>query len=275
MPELPEAEYMVRRLEEYVPAGARIARVEVLRAGVTRPQRPTELEALEGARLLSFGRRAKNVLLHCDNLLTLRVQLGMTGHIYWIPDASRPPSHTRLLLPLVMPRQRQATGAIAFQDARTFGRATVHGPQALVEALAEYGPEPLSESFTVGALEEALATTRLPIKAALLDQSRVAGLGNIWAAEALFHAGIAPERPANGLERAEYQRLQRAIRKTLERAIAGAFAATNGPEEFPEADLLQCAVYGKANQPCRKCKEPVRKSVLAGRATYFCGQCQR
>lgn len=264
MPELPEAEYMVRRLRECAPAAA-VKRVQILRPSVV--EGPVERRAR--GRVVGYTRRAKNVLAHFDTGWSLRVQLGMTGHVYWIADRRQLPRFARVVFEL------PGREAIVFEDARTFGLLSVYRTEEAAAVFADYGPEPLEAGFTGAALRAAMGRGKGPIKPALLDQGRVAGLGNIWAAEALFYAALHPSRPLDGLSAAEWNRLARAIRAVLTRAIAGTFEVTQSPEEFPEADLLRTAVYGRAGGRCRRCAGTVRRMVQAGRATFFCPDCQQ
>jgi formamidopyrimidine-DNA glycosylase len=268
MPELPEAEYMVRRLAEAVPRG-RIASAAVLRALSVEPHRPRDLEdALAGRRIKGYARRAKNVLIHLDGRETLRIQLGMSGHVYWIPDHRRHPRHTRVLLAL------GGGDGIVFEDARVFGRMNLHPTRDLPHVFDSYGPEPLDSAFTWQGLRDSAGASRLGIKPFLLDQSRVVGLGNIWAAEACFRAGLDPFRPVNRIADSEWKRLHGSIRRTLERAIAGTFKVTRTGDEFPEADLLTCSVYGREGEPCRRCKGPIARKTQAARSTFYCPVCQ-
>jgi formamidopyrimidine-DNA glycosylase len=256
---------MVRRLTECAPQ-AMIARTRILRKGVAEP---VLTRRAKGA-VAAYGRRAKNVLLHLESGWTVRIQLGMTGHVFWIPSRRELPSHTRVVFELA------GGDAIAFQDARVFGSVETHPTAKLEEsAFADYGPEPLAESFTWRDLAAAARRRKTEIKPFLLDQSRVVGLGNIWAAESLFRAGILPWRTVDSLANAEWQRLHRAIRTVLSTAIENTFRVTQSADEFPEADLLATAVYGRAGQPCRKCKGPIEREVQAGRATFYCGRCQK
>ena len=259
---------MVRRLIETAPK-VKIAAVRVLRARTVRPHRPREFEdALAGRRIRGYARRAKNVLIHLDGQETLRIQLGMTGHVYWIPDARRPPRFTRVLF-------RLADGAaLAFEDSRVFGTIGLHRTRDLGEVFAAYGPEPLDPAFTWQHLRASAGASRVPVKPFLLDQSRVAGLGNIWAAESCFHARLSPFRPVHQIAAAEWKRLHTSIRRTLERAIAATFKVTRSAEEFPEADLLTCAVYGREGEACPKCRGAVQRQTQAGRSTFFCTACQ-
>lgn len=264
MPELPEAEYMVRRLQEYA-ADARIVSAKILRAGFAGP----EVARRARGRVTGYARRAKNVLVHLDTGWTVRIQLGMTGHVYWVEDARRLPRHTRLLF-----RLEDGQG-IVFEDARVFGSVEAHRTEALGEVFAAYGPEPLDPAFSWRDLAAAAQGLQIGVKPFLLDQRRVAGLGNIWAAESLFAARLHPARPAGDVTEAEWRRLRTAIRLTLQRAIRNTFRVTSRPEEFPEADLLLLAVYGREGQPCRRCGAPVLRKVQAGRATFYCKVCQR
>lgn len=268
MPELPEAEYMVRRLAECAPS-TRIREVTILRPSLIAPQSPDDLAAtLRGRKVLSYGRRAKNVLLHLDKGWTLRVRLGMTGHFFWIPDARQLPRFTRVWFELT------GGAAFVFDDSRTFGSVHVHRTEELTSLFAAYGPEPLDDSFTWQQLKATAARAKGPVKPFLLDQSKVVGLGNIWAAESLFAARIAPDRPLPGLTDAEWKALHKAIRKTLAAAIENTFRVTSLADEFPEADLLSCFVYGRTGEPCRRCQQPIMRFAQAGRSTFHCTRCQ-
>lgn len=272
MPELPEAEYMMRRLAETAPARrTRIVHAEVLRARTVAPLRMREFEdALTGRRITGYARRAKNVLIHLDRGETLRIQLGMTGHVYWIEDHRRAPRFTRVLFALA------GGDGLAFEDSRVFGSIHLHPTPRLADVFADYGPEPLDDAFTWQALRGTADGSRLPVKPFLLDQSRVVGLGNIWAAESCYRARLSPFRPVNAITPAEWRRLHAAIRSTLRRAIAGTFEVAKAPDEFPEADLLTCAVYGREGEPCRRCRNrKVLRQAQAGRSTFYCNNCQR
>ncbi len=260
MPELPEAEYMVQRLREYA-AGADIRRIRILRPGFPAPPRVR-------GRIAAYGRRAKNVLIHLETGQTLRIQLGMTGHVYWIPRAAAPPRFTRVLFEL------EDASAIAFEDSRVFGAVELHPTSALEEVFRDYGPEPLDASFTWRDLQSSAARAKGPIKPFLLDQSRIAGLGNIWAAESLFRARLHPAHPVYQISPPAWRRLHAAIRRTLARAIENTFKVTSRPEEFPDADLLWLNVYGREAKPCRSCRTPIARETQAGRSTFFCPRCQ-
>lgn len=268
MPELPEAEYMVRRLRECAPAAA-IVKARILRESVVAPPGGAVFARRSRGHIAGYERRAKNVLIHLETGWTLRVQLGMTGHVYCIPDARRLPRFTRVAWTL------DSGAALVFEDARAFGCVAPHPTSELPAVLAVYGPEPLDPRFRWRDLHAAARGLRQPVKPFLMDQRRIAGLGNIWAAEALFAAGIHPARPVDTLAEAHWRSLYRAIRSTLRRAIANTFKVTAAPEEFPEADLLRVSVYGRAGAPCRRCRQLIVRQLQAARATYFCPSCQR
>lgn len=266
MPELPEAEYMVRRLQLDA-SGVTIERVRVLRQSATGSQRPSRLKRLAtGQRIRAFGRRAKSVLLHLENAHTVRVQLGMTGHIYRV--AGDEPPHTRVAFDLA------EGGTIAFDDPRTFGKVTIHADADLPTVFGDLGHEPLDSAFSVKHLIESLSQSRAPIKPLLLDQSRVVGLGNIWAAEALWRSRVDPFQPASSLSPAQWRKLHQAIVAVLTKAVDDTFKVTSHSAEFPEADLLSAAVYGRSGQPCRRCKGAIAKVTQAGRSTFYCPVCQ-
>ena len=269
MPELPEAEYMVRRLR--LDAGeTTIARVRVLRPGMTGAQPHQRLMKVAGKQAITgYGRRAKSVLIELANGHTVRVQLGMTGHIYHVANARDLPKYTRIAFDL------HDGSALAFEDSRTFGNITIHATQDLPTVFADLGPEPLDASFTPAVLAAALAGTRAPIKPLLLDQSRVVGLGNIWAAEALWKSRVHPFTRTCDLSPKQLRSLHGAIVSVLTRAVKNTFVATQTGADFPEADLLAVAVYQRDGQPCRRCKEAIVRVTQAGRSTFFCPGCQQ
>lgn len=267
MPELPEAEYMVRRLRET--AAGTIAKVKILRSGMTGDQPARLLPKLAAHQpIVHFGRRAKSVLIELANAHTIRIRLGMSGHVYHVPDAKALPKYTRIAFLL------DQGGALAFEDARTFGDVTIHPNADLPQVFADLGPEPLDPAFTPAVLAQALGRRKTPIKPLLLDQSRVVGLGNIWAAEALWHARIHPATPAHQLTPRQLKALHRAIVQVLTEAVENTFKATATAADFPEADLLSVAVYQRDGQPCRRCRQSILRQTQAGRSTFYCPACQ-
>lgn len=207
-------------------------------------------------------RRGKYILFDLgDRLLVLHLR--MSGRLVW---ATRKPSGRVRL------RLRFPDGGVYFVDPRRLGTARV-----VPELDAELGPEPLGD---LSWLPGALRGSRMPLKLWLLDQRKIAGIGNIYAAEILFRAGIGPARPANSLTRAEVRRLMTAIPAVLEEAIAccGTTLA-DGRYQGPTGELgafaCELAVYGREGEPCRRCGAPIERTALGGRGTFFCPRCQR
>lgn len=264
MPELPEVEHARARTDRWL-RGQRLEEVRSFDALVVID--PEAFERLRGATVEGVHRRGKHLLLRTTDGRALWFHLGMTGHVQALP-ASGPiaesalPRFTRWAI-------RTPTLVVALTDPRRLGRAHA-GPGPAIEALhlGRLGPE------VTAASPELLASvldTRLPLKAALMDQARLAGLGNIHAAEALFLAGLHPERPSSSLRSAERERLAAAIREALDRAVVP-----------PEEDLVYVneggsnpfLVYGREGEPCTVCGGPVGRVTTAGRSTYFCPRCQ-
>lgn len=269
MPELPEVEVITRMLARDVP-GSTIARAYVERPSATRPQTPEfVVEQVTGRQIEAVWRRAKNILLTLSGGITIRVHLRMTGHMYVIPDGANLPRGTRFVLYLEDGR------AIVLEDMRTLGKVTVHPTASIGELFSDVGPEPLHGEFTPAVLATAAARSKQPAKVWLLDQRRVAGLGNIWAAETLHRARIDPRTPAGRLGPKRLARLHESIRSVLQQAIDGAQAVVQQPSDFPEADLLGCQVYGREGEPCRSCGHLIRRIAQAARSTYYCPNCQK
>jgi formamidopyrimidine-DNA glycosylase len=265
MPELPEVETYRLRLEPRL-IGRTFERIEIRDHRLTLPLDPMEVEAeLEGERVASVERRGKYLVIRFDSGLALVVHLRMTGGF---PESSA--SHERAVIGL------DDGSGIVYRDVRRFGTWHVFSPEELDEYLAaRLGPEPLGPRFTTRFLAERLGGRRAPLKALLLDQRVVAGLGNIYADEALWHARLHPQRPGGEIELNELAALRRGIRHALRRGIErqgadlgdGAYAAGSMQDEF--------RVYGRTGEPCARCKEPIEKIRVAGRGTHYCPACQR
>jgi formamidopyrimidine-DNA glycosylase len=269
MPELPEVEFIVRRLREFT-SGRIIRRVEVLRPSMVRPQSLDDFEhSLNNRTITGFERRAKNVLIHLKGGDTIRVRLGMTGHVFFLEDPRHAPTHTRIVFHL------RGGGAIIFEDPRTFGSVATVKTTELEALLSSYGPEPLDAAFTPAVFRDAAKGLRLPVKQFLLDQKRVSGLGNIWAVEALWRARIHPQTPLDRLSTARLNQLHAGIKAALEDAVKQGLKVAGGPDDFPDVERLKVAVYGREGQPCRRCKRPIAKIAQAGRSTFFCPFCQK
>lgn len=283
MPELPEVEVLVRHLAPLL-RGKVIRSVVVQKVKVCRPTTERGLRnALIGARFVGLERRGKYLVFTLRRAgrageVTVTGHLGMTGRMFLLPKAASLPKHAVVVLGL---------GACNFvyEDPRQFGRFT------LVDAsMRELGPEPLGEDFTTNLFAAALRRSAQAIKVKLLDQSLVAGIGNIYASEALFRAGISPRRGARRVKAEEVARLHVAIREVLLEAIecgstipldfAGAgkrdglfyYGQTAGTENFYEERLR---VYDRAGQPCLNCTAPIRRIVQAARSTFYCPGCQQ
>jgi len=283
VPELPEVEVLVRHLAPLL-EGRTIRAVHVHRAKVLAPASTRAFtRALLGARFCGLTRRGKHLLFALRQAgqaepRTLAGHLGMTGRMYLLPAAARLPKHAAVVLNL-------GRENFVFEDTRYFGRLTLD-----LRALARLGPEPLGPEFTVGRFADALARSSQQIKVKLLDQSLLAGVGNIYASEALFRAGLAPTLPARSLRPDQVKRLWRAIREALREAIvcgstvplnyAGQgtrdglfdFGRAPGAPDFYEERLR---VYDRAGRPCPECGATIKRRVQAARSTFYCPCCQR
>jgi formamidopyrimidine-DNA glycosylase len=273
LPELPEAETIVRGLRPTV-VGRRIARVEVPHPDVLRQPRRRFSRGVLGREIVAVERRAKNVLLRLDDRAVVAVNLGMTGRLlaYASPPRRRErPAHTAVRL------RFENGGHLVFDDQRRFGTVEALTEAAWEERSARLGPEPLESSFTAATLLERLATSRSPVRSWLLDQRRIAGVGNIYAAEALYLAGIHPKRPARDLGRAEARALHGALRSVLQAAIDHG-GTTIRDYRNAEGDAGEFAVrlriYGREGAPCLQCGAEVRRMVFSNRSAFFCPVCQ-
>ncbi len=270
MPELPEVETTVRGLTPVL-AGHRLTLVEPRRADL-RKAIPVDLrQRITGATVTSLGRRAKYGLIDTDRGDTLIFHLGMSGR--WRVDPAEEMAHDHLVL------ETDAGRRLALNDARRFGFLDLWRSDALDDypPFAAMGPEPLGPSFTGAYLAKVLDGRAAPIKAMLLDQRIVAGLGNIYVCEALHLARIAPTRAAGQIARARLDRLAAAVREVLLAAIeAGGSSLCDYAR--PDGELgyfsKQFLVYGREGESCH-CGGVVQRRVDSGRSTFFCPKCQR
>jgi formamidopyrimidine-DNA glycosylase len=269
MPELPEVETTVAGLRQVL-AGARLTLVEPRRADLRHPFPPDLRQRLTGATVTGLGRRAKYGLIETDREDVLIFHLGMSGR--WRIDPAEIGKHDHLLL-------ATADHRLALHDPRRFGFVHLVRGAALdaYPPFARLGPEPLGDAFGADHLARALAGRAAPIKAMLLDQRIVAGLGNIYVCEALNIAGIAPDRAAGRIARARLERLAEAIRQVLRAAIR-AGGSTLRDYARPDGELGYFAkdwrVYGREGAAC-PCGGTVRRRVDSGRSTFHCPTCQR
>ncbi|MEO3432298.1 bifunctional DNA-formamidopyrimidine glycosylase/DNA-(apurinic or apyrimidinic site) lyase [Inquilinus sp. CAU 1745] len=280
MPELPEVETVRRGLAAAL-EGRRLVRVVQRRADLRYKLPEGFAGRLTGRRVMTLARRAKYLLLHLDDGMVLIIHLGMSGRMLIgrapMPD---PGAHDHVVL------ETEDGTIVTFNDARRFGMMDLvsHNALQLYPPLATLGPEPLGEDFDAGYLSEALTGRRTSIKAALLDQRVVAGLGNIYVSEALFHARISPRRLAATVPGKRAERLVPAIRKVLGEAIqAGGSSLRDYVQASGELGYFQhhWAVYDREGQPCPGCDcDPavtggINRIVQANRSTFFCPRRQR
>lgn len=274
MPELPEVE-TVRTLLAPELVGRTFESVDILDSRLTRPFEPAEVAAeLEGERVASVDRRGKYLVVRFESGLVLLVHLRMTGNlIHCRNGASAVQPHLRAVVSL------DDGSDVIYTDVRRFGTWAVLGPDELEPYLAaRVGSEPLTRAFSTKSLARALAGRRVSIKTALLDQRTLAGMGNIYADEALWRAQIDPRRRAGDLQEREIRALRRGIRRALEAGIVRQGATlrdyrTPSGERGRMQDEFK--VYGRAGEPCARCGAPIEKTRLGGRGTWFCPSCQR
>jgi formamidopyrimidine-DNA glycosylase len=269
MPELPEVE-SVRRAIAPALEGRRLEHVEITDVRLTRPEDPLEVAAeLTGERVERVDRRGKYLIVRFASGRALLIHLRMTGSLLRDPAAV---THVRAVLRL------DDGSEVGYRDVRRFGTWLLLEPGELELYLDErLGEEPLVAAFTAKGLGERLAGRRTSLKAALLDQRTLAGLGNIYVDEALWHARLNPLRPAGSLERNELRRLHTAVRKALELGIARQ-GSTLSDYRLPDGSSggmqKEFRAYGRTGEPCDRCGTPLEKTRVAGRGTWFCPRCQ-
>ena len=243
MPELPEVEICVRELSSRL-------RGKTIRAIEVRDDKIKLSRSLVGQKILEISRRGKFVIFRLADDRRILVHLGMTG---WFEFAAPPKFRMAIIT---------EDGSAYFEDPRRFGK--VHAVSAAQQQaiLANLGPEPLAPGFDLTGLNK----TKRAIKIALLDQRLIAGLGNIYASESLWRAGIDPRRRPDQLREDEWRRLRASIIAVLRKAIAF------GPRIY---EVQRFAVYDREDKPCRRCHTPIRRILMGGRSTYFCPGCQK
>jgi formamidopyrimidine-DNA glycosylase len=275
MPELPEVENTARDLKPLL-VGRRVQAVQILWPRLLHDMTPEDFAAaLAGRQIVNTDRRGKFLLFPLDDRRTWIVHLRMTGQLHVVPAEAAIEPHARALLDLDNGQQ------LRYRDSRKFGRFYL--VDDVERVVARLGPEPLSEAFTPLELYFRLQGRRTAIKTVLLDQRVVAGLGNIYADEALFSAGIHPRRPAHTLTQADCNRLHTAIRQTLATAIREGGSSLGGspltnyrrPNGVQGRFQQRHQVYHLAGKPCPICGAPIERVKLAQRSTHFCPNCQR
>jgi formamidopyrimidine-DNA glycosylase len=276
VPELPEVETVRERLEPKL-VGHRLDRVEIFDPRLTRPFDPAGVAAeLEGERVAALERRGKYLVVRFETGRVLLIHLRMTGTLLHrageeSDEVSDP--HRRAVVRL------DDGSDVVYRDVRRFGTWLLVEPHELEPYLGErVGREPLSRSFTAKQLREALAGRRAPLKAALLDQRRLAGIGNIYADEALWRARIHPLKQAGALDEAEVKALHRGIRAALQAGIArqGATLSTYRTPDGARGRMQhEFKVYGREGEPCTRCGTLIERIRAAGRGTWYCPHCQQ
>ena len=283
MPELPEVETVKRGLAPVLD-GARIAKAEARRPDLRFPLPDRFTQRLKGARVLGLARRAKYLLAPLDTGETLIAHLGMSGRFTIVDARAQPgafyypappdPAHTHVIL------ETDKGARIEYNDPRRFGYMDLIASDAL-EAhpyFASMGPEPLGNAFGADHLAAAFAGKKQSVKATLLDQRIVAGLGNIYVCEALYRSGISPKRAAGRIGKPRLEILATIIRDVLTEAIeAGGsslkdYAQTDGSLGYFQHRFR---VYDREGAPCLTCAAPITRIVQAGRSTFYCAKCQR
>ncbi len=265
MPELPEVETIVRRFAPLV-TGRRIRSFTATWPRQISPSIPTVRKQVIGRRIASLTRRGKHILARLDDGTGLIWHLKMSGRFEWAATCPDEPGHVRMRLGL------SGGHDLLFCDARKFGRL-LHAPDPAV-ALAHLGPEPLADDFTGARLHAMLGGRKRRLKPLLLDQSFLAGLGNIYTDESLFAARLHPLRRSDTLSAAEARRLHRAIRATLRRGIE--HNGTSLDWIYPGGRMQDyLKVYGRAGQACPRCSGPIERVLVGQRSTHLCPACQR
>ena len=270
MPELPEVETVRAGLERILGSTSVIARITSSGAKLRRPLPRALAQRLAGQPISGVQRRAKYLLFQTP-VGSLLSHLGMTGSWRLAPEGDDRP-HDHVALHLADGRR------LVFRDPRRFGLVGFVPPDGRHACLDELGPEPLGPEFTAAYLADRCRSRRTPIKVLIMDQAEVVGVGNIYAQEALFRAGIAPRRQAGRIPRAALDRLVAEIRAILAEAIAGGGTTIN---DYRQADgnsgwfQLDLAVYGRGGEACRTCSSTLKSAAIGGRTTAWCPVCQR
>lgn len=273
MPELPEVETIVADLRPHL-VGRTIERCELAFPTIVRHPEPEQfIDAVTGMRIESMGRRGKYILIRLSSDLLLVVHLGMSGQLRLVDPVAPLEKHTHAIFFLDDGKQ------LRYRDPRRFGRLLVGTQEALIAAkkMPRLGPEPIDEDYESEQLYRELHRRRAPLKAVLLDQKAIAGVGNIYADESLYRARLRPARLANTVSKQGARRLHDALRESLALAIANrgssvdtyrdAWGKVGGQQE-------QLLVYGRGGEPCFNCGRPLSSVRIAGRTTVFCRRCQ-
>ncbi len=273
MPELPEAETIVRGIRPAV-TGRTISSAHVIRPDILRSPARAFRSRVRGRTISGVGRRGKNVILELGRGDVIKINLGMTGRL--LPFPTPPKGRSRPTHPTVR-FYFDGGGVLVFDDQRRFGTVEFLEAREWADRSSRMGPEPLESGLTVRRFHDGLSRSRSPVRSWLLDQRRIAGVGNIYAAEALFLAGVHPIRRAQSVTLEEAGGLLQAVREVLNRAI-DAGGTTIRDYRNAEGDeggyAPRLHVYGRAGEPCGTCGHPVERIVFGGRSAFFCPDCQ-
>ena len=273
MPELPEVETVRARIAPVL-EGRRFETVRFVDARLTRPLDPDEVaRELEGETVELVDRRGKYLIVRFESGRALLIHLRMTGSLSHAPSGELPDDPYRRAVVTL-----DDTSDVAYRDVRRFGTWLLLEPEEVESYVdSRVGREPLAEAYKAKHLAEKLASRKAPVKAAILDQRTVAGVGNIYADEALWRARIHPLIPAHELEPERVKALHRGIRKSLELGIARQ-GSTLSDYRTPNGESGQMQhefkVYGRDGEPCERCGTPIDKIRVAGRGTWYCPRCQ-
>lgn len=273
MPELPEVETVVRGLAGHLP-GHRFEKTSVLRPDILLKTSAASLAGtVKKRRVDSVTRRAKYIVVRLEDDAVLTVHLGMTGRLLFFPRG-KPIRTSHLAV-----RWKLSDGArLAYDDVRRFGQVWAGTGDAWEERSSAIGPEPLDPAYEAADLLQALKRSKAPMRSWLLDQRKIAGVGNIYANEALFLAGVRPTRPAQDVTETEARDLHLGLRLVLERAIDSGGTTLR---DYRNADGVagenqrSLVVYGREGLPCPTCETPVEREVFGGRSAFLCPTCQR
>lgn len=273
MPELPEVE-TVRNVLDPQLRGRRVAEIAAMRPEIViRPEFSEFRREVVSSVIRGMGRRGKFLLVHLDSGATVILHLRMTGQLLCVPADFPVKPHTHVIFEL------DGGTELRFTDARRFGRFWLvrAGEEDTFSGIGKLGPEPFDETFSPEYLEQKLGKSTAPVKQKLLDQSVVAGIGNIYGDEALFDAKIRPQTPARGITKKGWKEIAAAVRGVLARAIAGNAVTpseylADGGNDYRHNDFY---VYGRGGEPCRVCGTAIERVKISGRTSCYCRKCQK
>jgi formamidopyrimidine-DNA glycosylase len=270
MPELPEVETTVNELRPQL-TGRQISSVEVLAPKtIQTPSVEEFVSGLTGKRISKLSRRGKHLIFTLDNRQILIVHLRMTGSLLIKKASDLPEKFVRVILKF------ENGAALHFRDVRRFGRMWLVGDEN--EVVGNLGPEPLNDEFTPAVLDDTLKGRQTPIKGLLLDQTLIAGIGNMYADEALYHARLHPLRPAGSLNKKEIAALHEAIQHVLNKGIRNKGASTDTyfrPSGSKGAAHLEFQVAHRKGQECPDCRRTIERITVLQRGTFYCPGCQK